>query len=135
MRAFVSHIAEEAASASALKGALERLLPKMGAWVSSVDVEAGDDWMVRLRQVLEESKAILALCSHKSLDRPWVNFESGFGAGKEVPVIPVCHAGLGRDEVPQPLSRFQALDLREAADCRKLVRRLARICEVPEPEF
>jgi hypothetical protein len=34
-----------------------------------------------------------------------------------------------------PLSRFQALDLREADDCRQLVRRLAKICEINAPEF
>ncbi|MBY5883992.1 toll/interleukin-1 receptor domain-containing protein [Rhizobium leguminosarum] len=135
MKIFVSHIAEEATSASALKRALEGVLPQLGAWVSSVDVEPGDDWMAKLGLELKEAKAIVALCSLKSLERPWINFESGFGAGNGLPVIPVCHAGLGRDKVPPPLSRFQALDLREAADCSKLVRRLAKICDIPEPEF
>jgi hypothetical protein len=78
-----SHIAEEAGAASALKGALERVLPQLGAWVSSVDIAPGEDWITARSRVLGEAKAIIALCSPKSLDRPWVNFESGFGAGKE----------------------------------------------------
>jgi orotidine-5'-phosphate decarboxylase len=81
MRVFVSQIREEREAASALKSALARVLPKLGAWVSSVDVSPGEDWMTGLRRVLEEAKAVIALCSPKSLDRPWVNFESGFGAG------------------------------------------------------
>jgi hypothetical protein len=135
MRVIVSHIREEAETANALKRALQRVLPQLDAWVSSVDIDPGEPWMAVLGSKLAAAKAVISLCSLKSLDRAWVNFESGFGAGRNVPVIPVCHANLLRYQVPDPLSRFQALDLKEADDCRKLVRRLAEICEINAPQF
>jgi hypothetical protein len=110
-------------------------MPELSVWVSSTDLDLGGNWTVELERALREAKAIITLCSAKSLERPWLNYESGFGAGKNVPVIPVCHAGLARDRVPKPLSDFLAVDLREADGWRRLVRRLAELCGVPEPQF
>jgi hypothetical protein len=135
MNIFVSHIAEERKAAIALKRALESVTPQLSVWVSSLDIQPGQKWMDELALKLKKTKAIIVLCSAKSLERPWVNFESGFGAGKNVPVIPVCHSGLLPDQVPQPLKAFQALDLREARDCLELVKRLAQISGISAPEF
>jgi hypothetical protein len=106
---------EEKPIAIALKAALEDTLPGLEVWTSSSrdDVPPGSDWNSALAAALRDARAVIALCSLKSVNRLWINFECGFGYAKNRPVVPVCHGGLGRDAVPQPLGRFQALDLRE----------------------
>ena len=62
---------------------------------------------------MTDAKAMLVLCSERSVSRPWINFEAGAGHVKGVPVIPICYAGVSKDTLPAPLLFFQALDVRE----------------------
>jgi hypothetical protein len=125
MRAFLSHITEEARAARTLKEQLERAIPGAEVFVSAVDVRLGDAWLTEIDQALTGARAVLVLCSPRSASRPWVNFESGRGWSRERPVIPVCHAGLRERDLPWPLRIFQALELESGQDCEKLAGRLA----------
>lgn len=120
---FVSHITEEAHIALKIKEHLEGAL-KARVFVSAQDIRLGDDWRAALKGALDEAKVMIVLCSHRSLTRPWVNFESGSSWAHGVQVIPVCHSGLKKAEIPDPLKTFQVLELVDDRDCRTLIREI-----------
>ncbi len=127
MHAFISHISEEAAEARALKTALEQALDGVQIFVSASDLHLGDPWLGEIQKALREARVLIALCSPASLRRPWLNFESGAGWGRRLPVVPVCIRGLRKDDLPDPLHIFQGLELRDALALTTLAERL---CEV-----
>jgi hypothetical protein len=47
-----------------------------------------------------------------------------------MPVIPICHRGLSKQQLPYPLSIFQACEAADPEECANLVRRLAEILNV-----
>ena len=116
MNVFISHISEEAHIAKVLKEWIEAsFLGQCEVFVSSdkADIPAGSKWLDKIDTALESAKALIVLCSRKSLTRPWINFEMGYGWNKRVPVIPICHSGQKKGELPSPISMFQALEIED----------------------
>jgi hypothetical protein len=139
-RAFISHITEEAAVAAKLKAALARdFLQMLDVFVSSdgESISAGDDWLESINKALEQSSAMLILCSPSSIRRPWINFEAGAAWMRKIPLIPLCHAGLTPGDLPAPLSFRQGLLLTDPRGLRQLYVRIARElgCAAPSPSF
>jgi hypothetical protein len=125
MKVFLSHIAEEGSLAAAIKRALEEAVSDFEVFVSGVDIQLGQAWLDALDGAFDNASAVLVLCSPRSITRPWVNFESGGGWGRRVQVVPICHAGLTRGQLPHPLSMFKALTLtRGPFGAEELIRRL-----------
>ena len=111
---FISHISEEARIASTLKKHIEAALAgQVKVFVSSDprDLPAGTKWLERISQAIESAEVLVVLCSPVALKRPWINFEMGCGWEKKVPIIPVCHSGQKKGELPAPISEFQALEM------------------------
>jgi len=139
-RVFISHISEEARVVSRLKEALTRdFLGLLDVFISS-DTEgigAGDDWLKEIDKALRDSSLLIVLCSPESVRRPWVNFEAGAAWMREIPIIPVCHAGLTPRDLPMPLSTRQGLALGDPAGLRALYARIAKVlkCETPVSSF
>ena len=112
MKVFISHISGAAALASVLKNWIEStFLGQVDVFVSDHDISSGEQWFQRLGEELTDAKAMLVLCSEKSISRPWINFEAGAGHVKGIPVIPICYAGVRKDTLPAPLRFFQGLDV------------------------
>ena len=112
MKVFISHIAEEAALASVLKNWVEStFLGQVDVFVNEHDISSGEQWFQRLGEELTDAKAMLVLCSERSVSAPWINFEAGAGHVKGIPVIPICYAGVRKDALPPPLLFFQGLDV------------------------
>jgi hypothetical protein len=132
-RAFVSHVTEESRVASRLKTALTQdFLGLLNVFVSS-DTEgigAGEDWLRAVDEALRESSVVLVLCSPASIRRPWINFEAGAAWMREVPLIPVCHAGLTPGDLPMPLSLRQGMSLTDVEGLRRLYKRIADVLEL-----
>jgi len=126
-KVFLSHISEEAQLAQTIKTQLERAVPGAELFVSTVDVHLGQAWLSAINAAIKQAKAVLVLCSRQSTGRPWVNFESGAGWARGLSVIPVCHGGLRKDDLPYPLSIFQGLELGDVQACEELARRLGQI--------
>jgi hypothetical protein len=118
---FVSHITEEAHLAHKIKQHLEAAIDGARVFVSAEDIRLGEDWRRSLREALDDTKALVVLCSPRSIKRPWINFESGSGWLRGVRVIPVCHSGLRKADLPDPLRAFQVLELVDDRDCQRLV--------------
>jgi hypothetical protein len=125
MNIFLSHISEESSEARAIKLSLENALPGLEVFVSAVDIHFGQQWLAEINKAMKRAKAILVLCSPQSVRRPWINFESGSGWTRGIPVIPMCIKGLNKDQLPDPLGIFQGIELLNADSCFKLAELLA----------
>jgi len=125
MNIFLSHISEESSEAKGIKAALEIALPGIEVFVSAADIHYGDQWLKVIDEAMERATVILSLCSPGSIRRSWVNFESGSGWARRMPVIPLCYKGLTKEQLPDPLGIFQAIELTDANACLKLAERLA----------
>lgn len=125
MKIFLSHISEESSVAKAIKGSLESALPSVEVFVSAADIHSGDQWLKVIDEAMEGANMILCLCSPGSVRRSWVNFESGSGWARRLPVIPICHNGLIENQLPDPLGIFHGIELSDSKACQKLVVEIA----------
>jgi hypothetical protein len=138
-RIFVSHISEEAEIAALLQQAIEKDflgLVKLFASSDIGSIVAGEDWLAAVQQAMNEAAAVIVLCSHASVHRPWVQFELGAAWSKQLPIIPVCHSGMGAEELPMPLSRREAVELRDPQGFERLYQAVAKLIKlerVPDP--
>jgi TIR domain len=136
-RAFISHITEEAEVAAALKTALNRdFLGLLSIFVSSdgEGISAGDDWLTSIDSAIRQSALMLILCSPTSIRRPWINFEAGAAWMRQIPIIPLCHAGLTPRDLPVPLSLKQGLLLSDPRGLQRLYARVAKELECAAPD-
>jgi hypothetical protein len=76
---FLSYSEEEESFAGNLKTALEKLFPEVIVYVAAMDMEGGQLWAEKLKNVLKNAVIIIPLLSEKSMSNPWVLFESGAG--------------------------------------------------------
>jgi hypothetical protein len=138
-RLFVSHISEEAEIAALLKQTIEKDFLGMVKLFQSSDIgsiAAGDDWLAAVQQALEDAAAVIVLCSHSSVQRPWVQFELGAAWSRKVPIIPICHSGLRAAELPMPLSRKEAVELTAPDGLGRLYQAITSISKIPQiPEL
>lgn len=114
MKVFISHIHEEAILAQVLKEWIEStFIGQLEVFVSSdiKNIPAGSKWLTEIDSALNSSSLFILLCSRLSLTRPWINFEAGCAWIKKVPLMPVCHSGVSKNNLPNPLSIFQAIEL------------------------
>ena len=129
MRAFISHIAEEASLALVLKKWIEiAFLGQVEVFVSSDgdDISGGDQWFLQIEDALADARILLVICSPVSVDKPWINFESGAGWIKKVPVMPICHSGMTKGKLPNPISFFQAHDVEASGFSEQLMKDLSK---------
>jgi hypothetical protein len=139
-KVFVSHITEEAPVAMALKNLLEeRLIGKVSVFASCDvhDLIAGDEWLKTIMTALKGCRVMLVICSRSSLTRPWINFEAGCGWIKGLAIIPVCHSGQRKDQLPAPFGIRQALQLEDENFPTALIQAVSMHCglrRVPSPE-
>jgi predicted transcriptional regulator len=115
MNLFLSHVSNESLLALVLKEWIQKIFKgRIKVFVSSDirNIAAGDIWLNNIDQALAEAKMLLVLCSPYSVNRPWVNFETGGAWMKRIPVIPLCHSGQVAGSLPTPLSFFQGLDIK-----------------------
>jgi hypothetical protein len=118
---FISHIAEEAPLAKLFRDKIEQnFLTMVDAFVSSDanSIRLGINWISEITRGLRTSKAMLVLCSPKSITRPWILFESGAGLRRGIEVVPICHSGLRPVELPPPLNLLQGI---EAHDPKNII--------------
>jgi len=118
MKVFISHITEEAPLAHVLKEWMEGSFPGLiEVFVSSDvrDLPAGKKWLDEIDTALQNAKMFLVLCSPHSLPRPWINFETGCAWIKRIPILPLCHSGQTKGNLPPPISEFQALEVEDTS--------------------
>jgi hypothetical protein len=111
---FLSHISEERELALCLRDEINDAYLNMTEFFISTDdgisIPLGKRWLDRISDGLKIADILIVLCSRYSVTRPWINFESGCGWVRDIPVIPICHSELKVSELPMPLSALQAIE-------------------------
>jgi hypothetical protein len=133
---FISHISDETRIAQWLKTQLDRdFLGGLEIFVSSdrSTIGAGRRWLDEVQTALKRADLQVVLCSRGSVGRPWVNFEAGAVWLRGIPVVPVCHSGLGPESLPVPLSMLEAIVLSDAGGLAKLYDAVARALGLRTP--
>ena len=137
---FISHITEDAGVAARLKLRMtEDFLGQVTVFLSSdtESIAAGEEWLSSVSDAIRNSSIFIVLCSPIAITRPWVNFEAGAAWMKDIPLIPVCFAGLRPRDLPMPLSARQGLELNDTQGLRRLYARIAQVlrCHSPARDY
>ena len=128
MNIFISHISEETSITEILKDWIESTFLGQCEVFSSSDKAdlSGNKWISETDQALDSAMAFLVLFSPTSVKRPWVNVQTGWGWIKGLPIIPICHSGLKKDDLPRRISTFQALEINSDGFVSELFTTLAK---------
>lgn len=134
---FLSHDARDRTRADALAKLIGRVtLGQITVWHSSDSsasggLKPGNVWLDEIRTRLSESRAVVALLTPTSITRPWLLFESGFGAAQaNCDVIPVCVGINSLSDVPFPLAMYQAFQLTDYEALKRFVEKLTARYEI-----
>lgn len=133
---FISHITEEKDIAIAFKNLIESsFLGMLDVFVSSDDdtIHMGQRWLDQISHGLKTCVIEIVLCSHKSIKRPWINFEAGAGWVRNIPVIPLCHSGMEPSQLPMPLNLLQAAKSNEISSLKLIFPVLAEAIGAKTP--
>lgn len=118
---FVSHAATDKPIAEILKAEIDRVFAN-GVYVFASSVpglmKPGSDWLNSVKENLDKAKAVVVLITPVSINRPWIWFEVGASWSKMIEgkgrIYPLCAPEIKFSELPEPLSRLQALSLGKA---------------------
>lgn len=137
---FISHITEEKELALKTKELIESsFLGMIEVFVSSdeSDIPLGQKWLDSISYSLKNCAIEIILCSPKSINRPWINFEAGAGWVRDISVIPLCHSWMLPSKLPIPLSLWQAAKASDESSLKLLFPVLAQAIgsSVPSIDF
>jgi hypothetical protein len=135
---FVSHITEEKELAYLVKDFISTaFLELIEVFVSTDEnsISLGEKWLENITNSLKECFIEIIICSPKSVERPWINFEAGAGWIRGIPVIPLCHSGIHPDTLPMPLNLLQGANLNSVSELRLLLPILAKAIDSSVPNF
>ncbi len=133
---FLSHLTLERALADLLKSAISRdFIGLVNFFVSSdtTSIPLGEKWERKMIEGLSSSDLHIVLCSPESVNRPWINFETGAACLRQIPIIPICHSGLSREQLPSPLSQFESIVASDRQGLQKLYARIAALLGASTP--
>lgn len=132
---FVSFVHEEEDAASELERFVRDAFDnRADVFMSSEGwIHAGDEWMRRVFDELNNARVVISMLSPASVGRPWINFEAGAGwfGGKKV--IPALFWGLLVGDLKQPLSSLQAVELENYEGISYLVNSIAFHLKIDPP--
>lgn len=135
---FISHIVEEKELALQLRDIVNRsFLGLIDLFISSDEesIPVGRRWLDSITQALNECVVEVVICSPNSVGRPWINFEAGAGWIRDVPVVPLCHSGMRRDELPVPLNMLQAANAVDPLDLERIFAVFAEAIGAAKPSI
>ncbi|MDF0676152.1 MAG: toll/interleukin-1 receptor domain-containing protein [Nitrospira sp.] len=132
MALFISHSDEEEPLAAALSATLKLAFgDSFQVFVAKHRVPLGADWLEKIREALENAQAILVLLSARSVGRPWVNIEAGYGVMARKKVIPLCHSGFSKAQLPHIYESKQSVDLADRQDVERLLSEIQTLSSTP----
>lgn len=130
---FLSHAARDQEIAIALKLVIESAVSGSDVFVSSdtEDLHRGDQWVGKILEKLQEARMLLILATDRSLNRPWVWYETGAGWRGALRMIPCCLGRVRKSQLPAPFSSYQALNVDEERDLLGLLTEVSRGLQLP----
>jgi hypothetical protein len=96
-------------------------------------IYAGEEWMKKIFDALQNTKVLISMMSPESVTRPWINFEAGAAWMRGTPVIPICFNGLTIADLPKPYSSLQAVEVEDPEQCYYLADSIAHHLGLPQP--
>ena len=118
---FVSHAVTDAPIAAIIKAEIDRVFAKgVTVFASSIPrtLKPGSDWLKGIGESLDAASAVAVLLTPVSINRPWIWFEVGASWSRmerdERRIYPLCVPEIDLGDLPEPLSRLQALSLGKA---------------------
>jgi hypothetical protein len=140
LQVFVSHLHREAKFADLLRKRLTQdFKGQLELFISSdaTSVPAGSEWFERVLAGMNRAQLQFVICSHQSVRRPWINYESGACRIRGVHVIPLCHTGITPEQLPVPLSMSEGVLLTDPKGLRRVYARIAEMLDeaVPAVDF
>lgn len=128
---FLSHSHVDREIADCISRMIERVtLSQIQVWASTDErgergLVVGDNWLEKVRLKLQECQAVIPLITPNSIYRPWIYFESGFGAGMgSVDIIPLCIYIEGTGKIPSALATYQVFHMSSLDQCNIFLRKL-----------
>ena len=134
---FISHIVEEKEVAIAFKELIENsFLGMVEVFVSSDEesIQMGQKWLERITKALKTCTIKVIICSPKSVNKPWINFEAGAGWIRDISIIPLCHSGMIPSKLPVPLNMLQAGVATEVSSLKLIFSVIANVLGAKEPK-
>lgn len=125
---FLSYAVEEEKQARFLKKVIVGLLQETTDVFLAGDpscIPPGQEWYKGLLKNLRRARTFFALLSPPLAARPWILFESGLAVASRLRIIPLRYNGLTTDLIPDPLRRFQSVDLSNNEEVSELLNSLS----------
>lgn len=111
-RVFISYASEEEVIAKKIEDLIIEVFgPSVDVFTSASGVRAGQIWFKRIGDEARNSDLLIVICSPFSISRMWLSFEAGAAWSREISIIPVCHSGLTRLQLPDPFRHFHGLEI------------------------
>lgn len=131
---FISHASTDKEIVGIIKSQIDKVFANsVEVFASSVlgVIKPGSDWLDEVNQNLSQAKVVIAVITPTSINRPWIWFELGAswskmgqGQGK---IYPLYVPEINPTELPEPLSRLQALSLGKADHVKLLFEDLCEL--------
>lgn len=128
---FISHAVTDEPIAAIIKAEIDRVFAKgVTVFASSIPgtVRPGSDWLRSIRENLDAASAVAVLITPVSINRPWIWFEVGASWSRMEAdvgrIYPLCVPEIDLGELPEPLSRLQALSLGKAEHIKQFFQAL-----------
>lgn len=135
---FVSHISDEKDIVKQLTDSLsDAFLGALDFFVSTDyrRLSGGDEWFLKIKEEMNKCNIVFVVCSKKSVNKPWINFEAGAGWFLGKKVVPLCHSGLKPNSLPKPFDLRQVLDITNNDDVIALLNLLAKEADLNVPDI
>ena len=107
------------AAAQAIGHAIDSVFNDAQPWISSKDIQLGQEWFTELRSALESTRLAIVCLTQRNAASPWVMFEAGAVAGK-LPGLKLVAVQLEGDvtDLVDPMARFNSTRFdREGMQC------------------
>jgi hypothetical protein len=111
MKVFVSWSGEPSQTvAQALTQAIGSVFSNAETWLSSAEIQPGQQWFKELMDALDSTKFAIACLTTRTKAAPWIMFEAGAASGKfgAMKLVPLMLNG-DLNDLSDPLRRFQGV--------------------------
>lgn len=111
-RVFISYASEEDIIARKIEDLIRKAFGNLiEVFTSASGIRAGQLWFRRISDEARKTDLLVAICSPFSISKMWLAFEAGAAWSREIDIIPICHSGLTRFQLPDPFRQFHSLEI------------------------
>jgi len=125
---FISHYSQEKPIAENLKNVLNEAYQGHAKFFISSNIATGTNWLKGVKEKIQECNEILTIFTYKSMNRPWINIETGYGVMSDMCVTPILCSGFRFEDLEIIYKLQQAVVYDSKSDvCRLFNDILSRI--------